>query len=91
MGSLRILHVAPYFERAWAYGGVPRAVSAQVHGLAAAGHSVTVPTTDACKADARAWAPGSGRAWRLAPRVEHAPDGAEVRTFSNLSNAVAYR
>jgi glycosyltransferase involved in cell wall biosynthesis len=91
MGSLRILHVAPYFERAWAYGGIPRVVSAQVHALAAAGHRVTVMTTDACDADSRAGAPGSNGSSPFAMRVEHTPDGVEVRTFSNLSNALAYR
>jgi glycosyltransferase involved in cell wall biosynthesis len=91
MGSLRILHVAPYFERAWAYGGIPRVVSAEVHALAAAGHRVTVMTTDAGDANFRADAPGPGQSSPFAPRVEQTPDGVEVRTCANLSNAMAYR
>lgn len=91
MGSLRILHVTPYFERAWAYGGIPRVVSAQVHALAAAGHRVTVVTTDASDADSRAGAPGLDGLSRFAPRVERTPDGVEVRTCANLFNAAAYR
>ena len=48
MSQLRILHVVPYFEHAWAYGGIPRLASAMTHALAARGHHVTVCTTDAC-------------------------------------------
>ena len=91
MAALRILHVAPYFEHAWAYGGIPRVVSAQAHALAAAGHQVTVATTDARDAASRTSPAGSTGASRLAPRTERTGDGIEVRVFPNVSNAAAYR
>jgi glycosyltransferase involved in cell wall biosynthesis len=79
---MRILHVTPYFEGAWAYGGIPRAAAAMVQGLVGRGHRVTVCTTDAYRADARL------------PRAVAAPFGAtargDVRVFPNVSNAVAY-
>lgn len=78
---MRILHVTPYFEGAWAYGGIPRAASAMVRGLAARGHRLTVCTTDACRSDARLPA-GSKTADRI-----RTPD---VRVFPNLSNHAAY-
>lgn len=80
--SLRILHVVPYYEHAWAYGGIPRLASAMTRGLSRRGHAVTVCTTDAC--DARARLPahlitGSG-----------ADRGPHVRVFPNVSNRLAY-
>jgi glycosyltransferase involved in cell wall biosynthesis len=91
MDALRILHVAPYFEHAWAYGGIPRVVAAQAHALAAAGHHVIVATTDARDAKSRTSPAGGAPAPRLAPRTERTADGIEVRVFPNLSNAAAYR
>ena len=91
MAALRILHVAPYFEQAWAYGGIPRVVSAQAHALAAAGHQVTVATTDARDAEGRTSPAGGTGASRLAPRTERTGDGIEVRVFPNASNHAAYR
>lgn len=78
MTPLRILHVTPYSEAAWGYGGIPRVVGALTRGLAVRGHRVTVATTDA--ADARS-------------RLAGAPPtpGVDVRVFPNLSNALAYR
>ena len=77
--SLRVLHVVPYYEDGWAYGGIPRATSALARALAAAGHTVTVVTTDAGDAD------------RRAPRGVDDRAGVTVHTFPNLSNALAYR
>jgi glycosyltransferase involved in cell wall biosynthesis len=91
MGALRILHVAPYFEHAWAYGGIPRVVSAQAHALAAAGQQVTVATTDARDGKTRTSAAGGEASRRLAPRRERTADGIDVLVFPNLSNAAAYR
>ena len=34
---MRILHVSPYGEAAWAYGGIPRVVGALSRGLAKRG------------------------------------------------------
>lgn len=95
MTALRILHVAPYFERAWAYGGIPRVVAAQAHALASAGHRVAVATTDAhteaarldrAEADAPARPEG-----RTGARHERTADGIDVHVFPNASNAAAYR
>ena len=91
MGALRILHVAPYFENAWAYGGIPRVVAAQAHALAAAGHRVTVATTDARDSKSRTTPVGRMGASRLAPRAERTADGIDLLVFPNLSNAAAYR
>jgi len=79
--GLSILHVVPYYEQAWAYGGIPRVASVLARGLARRGHRVTVCTTDACEA---------GR--RLPPAAEGGdPAGVAVRVFRNVSNAAAYR
>jgi glycosyltransferase involved in cell wall biosynthesis len=77
---VRILHVTPYYENAWAYGGIPRVVASLAHGQARRGHQVTVCSTDACDAEHRlADAP-----------VMRSPDGVEVRVFPNVSNRAAY-
>ena len=91
MAALRILHVAPYFENAWAYGGIPRVVSAQAHALAAAGHQVTVATSDVRDAASRIGNTDGRPSSRFVPRVERTADGIEVRVFPNISNAAAYR
>src|SRR5262245_45869344 len=80
MPQLRILHVVPYYEQAWAYGGIPRLATTLTRTLARRGHEVTVCTTDACDDRTRlpAVVPGSS------PRLE-------VRVFRNLSNHLAYQ
>jgi len=87
--SLRILHVTPYYENAWAYGGIPRLAAGLVRGLAARGHQVSVCTTDACARNRRLARPpdatAAGRGWRLTP----AP-GVDVFVFPNVSNRLAY-
>jgi glycosyltransferase involved in cell wall biosynthesis len=87
---LRILQVTPYFEGAWAYGGIPRVVGALSRGLARAGHHVTVCTTDVFDAGSRLTQPvnhatsrGPWSAMRPAERLE-------IRVFPNLSNRLAY-
>ena len=80
MAALRVLHVVPYYEDAWAYGGIPRVAAAMTHGLARRGHDVTVCTTDACGASARLPA-------RAEPSSQ--PD-VRVEVFPNLSNRLAY-
>jgi glycosyltransferase involved in cell wall biosynthesis len=77
---LRVLHVVPYYDPAWAYGGIPRAATTLARALAERGHHVTVLTTDAATAASRLHF----------PRVRTC-DGVCVRTFPNLSNALAYR
>jgi glycosyltransferase involved in cell wall biosynthesis len=81
--QLRILHVSPYGESAWAYGGIPRVVGALTRGLAARGHLVTVCTTDVCDESTRlSHARGIGL---------RASEGATQVIFRNLSNRLAYR
>jgi len=75
--SLRILHVTPYAEGAWAYGGIPRLTSTLTRALARRGHHVTVCSTDACSADARL------------PKAR-ADDDVALRVFPNVSNHLAY-
>lgn len=79
MTPLRILHVVPYYEDAWAYGGIPRLAAAFARGLARRGHAVTVCTTDVRDA--------AGRLDPL-PRADH--EDVSVRVFRNLSNRLAY-
>jgi glycosyltransferase involved in cell wall biosynthesis len=87
VSALRILHIAPYYEQAWAYGGIPRVVTALARGLVARRHEVTVCTTDACTADRRL----ERRPVRtLQPSHERDRHGVEVYVFPNLSNALAY-
>jgi glycosyltransferase involved in cell wall biosynthesis len=75
---MRILQVTPYFESAWAYGGIPRVVASLSRALAARGHEVTVCTTDARDEGSRL-SPGERRA-----------EGLDLRVFSNVSNRLAY-
>lgn len=80
MDALNVLHVTPYYDDAWAYGGIPRAVTALTRALARRGHRVTVATTDAGTATTRASTPdGTLR------------DDVRRRVFPNVSNIVAYR
>jgi len=85
---LRILHVTPYYEHAWAYGGIPRIVTALAGELVRRGHSVTVCTTDASTADARLKRPKRTRKFK--PWQERDSRGVDVRVFPNLSNRLAY-
>lgn len=75
---LRILHVAPYYEQAWAYGGIPRLATTMTRALARRGHDVTVCTTDVRDSRTRASAAVSS------------PAGIDVKVFPNLSNTIAY-
>jgi glycosyltransferase involved in cell wall biosynthesis len=78
---VRILHVTPFYEHAWAYGGIPRVVASLAHGQAQCGHEVTVCTTDAYESERRL--PKSCRGQR-------SEDGVQLRVFPNVSNALAY-
>jgi glycosyltransferase involved in cell wall biosynthesis len=78
MSALRILHVAPYYEQAWAYGGIPRLTTTMTRALAERGHHVEVCTTDACDALSRA-----------RPSASESR-GVHVHTFPNISNRLAY-
>ena len=59
--ALRILHVVPYYEQAWAYGGIPRLATTMTRALARRGHHVTVCTTDVRDEQTRASASGPNR------------------------------
>jgi glycosyltransferase involved in cell wall biosynthesis len=88
--SLRLLHVTPYYEHAWAYGGIPRLATALTRALARRGHRVTVCTTDARDDRSRLAPPDlpdTASGWSQAVSA----DGVEVRVFRNLSNPLAYR
>ncbi len=76
--SLRILHVVPYYEQAWAYGGIPRLATTMTRALARRGHHVTVCTTDVRDSRTRASV------------ADSSPTGVDVKVFPNLSNAIAY-
>jgi len=76
--SLNILHITPYYEPAWAYGGSPRVAVELCRRLSRRGYRVTVLTTDACDADTRA------------PQGTHTIDGVQVIRVRNLSNRLAW-
>jgi len=77
MPPLRILHVVPYYEQAWAYGGIPRLVTTMTRALARR-HHVTVCTTDVCDSESRA------------STIASNAHGVDVRIFPNVSNVLAY-
>jgi len=79
--SLRILHVSPYYEAAWAYGGIPRVVAALTRAMHRQGHRVTVCTTDAHDDTSRL---------PVASTRGAAPEGPDVHVFPNASNRLAY-
>jgi glycosyltransferase involved in cell wall biosynthesis len=83
--SLEVLHVTPYYEEAWGYGGIPRVASAVCQGLVARGHRVSVATTDARDGGARLSGGSRLRGWSASGR-----GGVEVRVFPNLSNRIAF-
>ena len=80
---MRILHVTPYYEDAWAYGGIPRVASALCRGLEARGHEVTVATTDA-------WEPERRMPRRVRQSVAMDRGGVRVQAFKNLTNRLAH-
>lgn len=75
---LRILHIIPYFNPAWAYGGSVRVASELVAQLTRRGHDLAVFTTDTLDAKNRL------------PAGEHLVEGARVVRFRNLSNRLAW-
>ncbi len=76
---LHILHIIPYFEPAWAYGGPVRVITELTKRLAERGHEVWVYTTDAKDTHHRA---AAGR---------HTIGRVKVWRFRNLSNRLAWR
>ena len=82
---LRILQITPYFEDAWAYGGIPRVAGSLCHALARRGHWVTVCTTDVCSATSRL-----GCSHLPRPMVRQEQGVLDIQVFKNISNRVAY-
>src|SRR5262245_46224409 len=80
--QLRILHVSPYGEGAWAYGGIPRVVGALSRGLAERGHLVTVCATAVSDESTRL-------PYDPAVRLPIS-EGVTQVVFRNLSNRMAY-
>jgi len=75
---VKILHVAPYFHGAWAYGGIPRLSYQLAAAQAAQGHEVHAVTTDALNRSERR------------PAENYEISGVDVRVYRNLSNMLAY-
>ena len=75
---MRILHVAPSFYPAWAYGGVPRCAYELCRELVHLGHDVSAWTTDVFDRDSRLASTSS------------VVDGIHVRRFPNVSNRLAH-
>jgi len=86
---LRILHVTPYSDQTWAYGGIPRVVGALATTQVRHGHHVTICTTDVYDEFTRLHSP-DGRRWNPWKPIERS-DGVVVRVFPNVSNRAAYR
>jgi glycosyltransferase involved in cell wall biosynthesis len=82
---LRILQITPYFEQAWAYGGIPRVASSLSYALCRRGHRVTVCTTDVRCAATRLTKTGPVASLGS---VENNP--LDLRIFRNVSNHLAY-
>lgn len=75
---MRLLLAIPYYSPAYAFGGSVTVAETIVEDLVAAGHEVTVATTDVL--DERA---------RVPPGTMARPPGAEVARFPNLSHRAA--
>lgn len=76
--ALSVLHVVPYFQPAWAYGGIPRLAWGLCRALADRGHDVRVVTTDTLDRGARL------------PSGQVDVDGVAVHRLRNVSNRLAY-
>ena len=86
---LRILHVAPYSPRAWAYGGIPRLVHTLTREMSRQGHQVTLCTTDVCDASSRVSRRSDDPV--NAGKDEARASDVEWLAFRNVSNRLAYR
>jgi len=75
---MRVLHIAPYFYQAWAYGGIPRLSYQLCAALQKLGVQVDVVTTDAFDRDNRQ------------KQLNFEVDKISVRAYKNISNRLAY-
>jgi glycosyltransferase involved in cell wall biosynthesis len=86
---MNILHVVPYYEPAWSYGGVVRAVTGLARQQVSSGHYVTVLTTDTAGPGDRLT---SGRSTLDGVVVERLPNLSNlIRAKLNLSTPVSFR
>lgn len=81
---MNILHISPYYAPAYAFGGVVRALEGLAQAQAAAGHHVTILTTDALSLDSRLQA---GEELRNGIRVIRAKNWVYPLRRYNLSSA----
>ena len=86
---MRILHVTPYSDQTWAYGGIPRVVGTLASTQVRHGHHVTICATDAYDEFTRLSSPVRRSRYHPWPPIER-PDGVVLRIFPNLSNRAAY-
>jgi glycosyltransferase involved in cell wall biosynthesis len=77
---MRLLMVTPYHAPAYAFGGPVKVAETMATDFLAAGHQVTVATTDAL--DERR---------RVPPDTPSLPEGADVHRFPNVNHALAAR
>ena len=75
---MRVLHVAPYFHGAWAYGGIPRLSFHLCAALVKLGVQLEAVTTDAMDREHRR------------TELDFKVEGVPVRAYKNLSNRLAY-
>jgi glycosyltransferase involved in cell wall biosynthesis len=75
---VRLLLAIPYYAPAYAFGGSVTVAETIVDDLVAAGHEVTVATTDVLDEHAR-----------VTPDLAPRPDGAQVLRFANVSHRAA--
>lgn len=78
LNRFRILHIVPYFNPAWAYGGPVRVAYELNKRLVERGHDVLIYTTDALDAHNRSQV------------GEQIVDGVKVLRVRNLSNTLAW-
>jgi glycosyltransferase involved in cell wall biosynthesis len=88
MKPLRVLHVAVYYEDAWAYGGIPRVVAALCRALANQKQHVTVCTTDVYDSKRRLQRTKFTNFQSSQNGITS--HGVDVRIFPNISNWLAY-
>ena len=75
---MRVLHVVPYFYKAWAYGGIPRLSFHLCAALVKLGVQLEAVTTDAIDREHRR------------TELDFKVEGVPVRAYKNISNRLAY-
>jgi glycosyltransferase involved in cell wall biosynthesis len=85
---MNLLHVVPYYETAWSYGGVVRAVSGLAREQVRSGHRVVVLTTDTGGASSRLPAGSTPVGGALVVRARNFSN--TLRARLNLSTPAGY-